>query len=221
MKMILKIIGLTIVHFALLVIPRIGLAQEINGTVKSKSSTISFEDFGLKNKLFNGDIHSNLTGSKYTITLSREQEKLEGIITNKFSSFGVKLSYDNKKIDGQIKRSTNHTRDDWDIDFFGNKLNGTVVHNAKNTADTYNLRYGTIKLTGTIHKKMNTLVYDLILNKKKITGIMSLNATAVKHSYSLMTEELTDDEYILFIFIESIKLMNERIDDIDDFQGND
>jgi hypothetical protein len=217
----IKIIGLAIVYFAILVIPRIGLAQEINGTVKSKSSTISFEDFGSAGHIFNGEIHSNLTGSKYTINLSSEQEKLEGIITNKFSSFGVKLSYKNRNIDGQIKRSTNHTRDDWDIDFFGNKLNGTVVHNAMNKADTYNLSYGTIKLTGTIHKKMNTLVYDLMLNKKKITGIMSLNATAVKHSYSLMTEQLTDDEYILFLFIESIKLMNERIDDIDDFQGND
>ena len=148
-----KIKGLAIVYFAILVIPRTGLAQEINGTVKSKSSTISFEDFGLKGNLFNGEIHSNLTGSKYTINLSSKKEKLEGIITNKFSSFGVNLTYQNKKIDGQIKRSTNDTSNEWDLDFFGNNLNGTVVHNAMNTANTYNLSYGTIKLTGRIHKR--------------------------------------------------------------------
>ena len=67
-----KIIGLAIVYFAILVIPRIGLAQEINGTVKSKSSTIAFEDFGSAGHIFNGEIHSNLTGSKYTINVSSE-----------------------------------------------------------------------------------------------------------------------------------------------------
>lgn len=221
MKIILKTIALAIVHFTLFVIPRIGIAQEITGTVKSKSSTIYFEDFGLEKNIFNGKIHSNLTGSKYTISLNNEKEEFEGVITNKFSTFGVNLSYKNKKIEGQIKKSTNHTKSEWDIDFFGKDLNGTVVHNAMNTADTYNLSYENKKITGTIQKKMNTLVYDLTLDKRKISGIMSLNATSVKHSYSLMTEQLTEDELILVLFIESIKLMNERIDDIDKFQGND
>ena len=90
-----------------------------------------------------------------------------------------------------------------------------------NTVDTYDLSYGNGKIKGTINKRANTFVYDLIFNKKKLSGTMSLNATAVKHTYNLTAEKLTDDEFVVLLFIESIKLINERIDDIDDFQGKE
>ena len=89
-----------------------------------------------------------------------------------------------------------------------------------NTVDTYDLSYGNRKIEGTIRKKINTLVYDLMFNKKKVSGTMSFNATTVKHTYNLTAEELTEDEFVVLLFIESIKLINERIDDIDNFQDN-
>ncbi len=46
---------------------------------------------------------------------------------------------------------------------------------------------------------------------------MAYNISTVKHTYSLQAEELTEDEFVVFLFIESIKLMNERIAEIDDF----
>jgi len=208
-------------YVAILIIPAIGIAQGISGIVKSKTSTIYFEDFGLENSLFNGEIHSNLSGSKYTVNLKNDQKGLEGIITDKLSKFNVDLKFNNNKIEGQIKRSTNHTKDQWDIQFFGKHLRGTVVHNAMNTTDTYDLSYENGKIVGTISKHMNTLVYDLTFNKKKVSGTMSRNATAVKHTYNLTTEALTEEEFVVLLFIESIKLINERIDDIDDFQDNE
>ena len=220
LKIRLKILILAIFHFTLFIIPEIGVAQEINGIVKSKTSTIYFEDFGLENIFFNGEIHSNISGSKYTVNLKNDQEEFEGIITDKLSKFNVDLNFKSNKIEGQIKRSTNHTKDEWDIQFFGQNLSGTVIHNAMNTVDTYDLSYGNSKIEGTIRKKINTLVYDLMFNKKKVSGTMSLNATAVKHTYNLTAEELTEDEFVVLLFIESIKLINERIDDIDNFQDN-
>ena len=216
-----KNLGLTILCFALLIIPAIGVSQGINGIVKSKTSTIYFEDFGLENILFNGEIHSNISGSKYTVNLKNDQKEFEGLITDKLSKFNVKLKFKGNKIEGEIKRSTNHTKDEWDIQFFGQNLRGTVIHNAMNTMDTYDLSYGNGKIEGTIGKKINTLVYDLMFNRKKVSGTMSLNATTVKHTYKLTAEELTEEEFLVFLFIESIKLINERIDDIDDFQGNE
>lgn len=216
----LKILGLTILYFTLLIIPEIGVSQGINGIVKSKTSTIYFEYFGLKNILFNGEIHSNISSSKYTVNLKNDQKEFEGIITDKLSKFNVNLKFKSNKIEGQIKRSTNHTKDEWDIQFFGQNLSGTVIHNAMNTIDTYDLSYGNGKIEGTIRKKINTLVYDLMFNRKKVSGTMSLNATTVKHTYDLTAEELTEDEFVVFLFIESIKLINERIYDIDNFQGN-
>lgn len=50
---------------------------------------------------------------------------------------------------------------------------------------------------------------------------MSLNATTVKNTYKLTKEELTEEGFFVFLFIESIKLINERINDIDDFQDNE
>lgn len=60
-----------------------------------------------------------------------------------------------------------------------------------------------------------------MFNKKKASGAMSLNATTVKNTYKLTTEELTEEVFFVFLFIESIKLINERINDIDDFQDNE
>lgn len=221
LKLRIKILGLSILHLALLIIPEIGAAQEINGIVKSKTSTIYFEDFGSEKISFNGEIHSNISGSEYILNLKNDDEEFKGVITDKLSRFNVDLNYKSNKIEGQIIRSTNHTKDEWDIQFFGQNLNGTVVHNAMNTVDTYDLNYGNRKIEGTISKKINTLDYDLMFNEKKISGNMSLNVTTVKHSYNLVAEELTEDEFVVLLFIESIKLINERADDIDDFQGNE
>jgi hypothetical protein len=219
--MTLKTLGIVALYFCSVLIPKSATAQVINGIVKSKTSTIYFEDFGFENTRFDGKIHSNLSGSKYTIHLKNEQDILEGEIIDKHSKFSVDLNYKGNKIKGEIKRSTNHKKDEWGLQFFEHNLSGTVVHNAMKTVDTYDLSYDNRKITGTIRKKMNTLVYDLLLDKKKVTGSMSLNVTTVKHTYSLKAEELTEDEFVVLLFIESIKLMNERIADIDDFQGND
>ena len=219
--MTLKTLGIVALYFCLVLIPESATAQEINGIVKSKTSTIHFEGFGFENTRFDGEIHSNLAGSKYIFDLKNEQDVLEGEIIDKLSKFNVDLNYKGKKIGGQIKRSTNHTKDEWDIQFFEHNLSGTVVHNAMQTRDTYHLSYDNRKITGTIYKKLNTLVYDLLLDNKKITGSMSFNVTTVKHTYSLKAEELTEDEFVVFLFIESIKLINERIAEIDDFQAND
>lgn len=216
----LKIFGLITLLLCLLVLPNNGVAQEINGIVKSKTSTIFFEGFGIDNMRFSGEIHSNIPGTKYMVNLAYDQEKFEGVITDKLSKFNVDLSYKNNKIEGEIKRSPNHTKDYWAIQLFEKNLNGTVIHNAMNTVDTYNLSYGNEKIEGTIHKKMNTLVYDLMINQKKVSGSMSFNATSVIHTYNLTAGGLSEDEFMVLFFIESIKLLNEHIHDIDDFQGN-
>lgn len=153
-----KKIGLTILCFSLLLIPAIGKSQGINGIVKSKTSTINFEYFGLENNLFNGEIHSNISGSKYTVNLKNDQKEFEGAITDKFSKFNVNLKFKGNNIEGEINRSTNHTKDEWDIQFFGQNLRGTVIHNTMNTMETYDLSYGNGKIEGTIGKKINTLV---------------------------------------------------------------
>lgn len=214
----LKILGLVILHLSLLIVPEIGEAQQINGTVRSKSSTIYFEDFGFESFHFNGEIESNFTGSKYTFLLKNGDQELKGEISDKLSKFGVNLSYKNKNIEGQIKRNPNHTADHWDVQFFGQKLSGTVGHNMANTKDTYDLIYGDKPIVGKIYLKLNSLVYDLQFGQKNISGTMAYNVSTVKHTYNLIAEDLTEDEFMVLVFIESIKLMNEHIDEIDDFQ---
>ena len=49
---------------------------------------------------------------------------------------------------------------------------------------------------------------------------MAYNISTVKHTYDLMAEDLTEDEFMVFFFIESINLFNERVDEIDEFQDN-
>jgi hypothetical protein len=217
----LKTLKLAVLYFALLLIPKNTAAQEITGTVRSKSSTIYFEDFGTETIRFNGEIRSNLSGSKYTVRLKNGKNELEGEITDKLSKINVNLSYKGKKIEGEIKRSTNNTKDQWDIEFLGHSLEGIVVYNAMGTASTYDFKYDANTVSGKIHKNLNTLVYDLALSEKKVSGKMSYNVSAVKHTYSLSAEDLSEDDIVLLLFMESNKLINEHIADIDDFQGND
>ena len=217
----LKTLGFAALCFCLLLTPEKGTAQEITGTVRANNSTINFEEFGSENKRFNGEIRSNLLGSKYTFHLKNGQEELEGEIMDKLSQFNVDLTYKGNTIEGQIKQSPNNTKDEWDIQFLGHKLTGRVVHNAMGTADTYDLSYNNKKITGKIHKNINTLAYDLQFGEKKVSGKMSYNISTVKHTYNLKAEELTDDEFLVLVFIESIKLMNELITDIEEFQSND
>lgn len=219
--MALKTLGIAVLYFFLLLIPEIGTAQEINGIVKSKTSTIHFEGFGFENTRFDGEIHSNISGSKYKVHLKNKQDVLEGEIIDKFSKFNVDLNYKGKKIKGQIHENLAETKDTWDLQFLEHKLTGTVSHDLSGTTDTYNLSYNNGEISGTIHEKLNnTFTYNLLINKKMITGNMSLNITSVKHTYKLKSEKLTEDEFVVLLFIETIKLINERIDDVDDFQRN-
>ncbi len=219
--MTIKKLGIGALYFCLVLIPGSGAAQEINGIVKSKTSTIYFEDFGFENTRFDGEIHSNISGSKYTIHLKNEQDVLEGEIIDKLSKFSVDLNYKGNEIKGEIKENLTGTKDTWDLQFLEHKLIGTVSHSLVGTTDTYNLSYNNRKITGKIHEKLNSIVYELLFDTKKISGSMAYNISTVKHTYSLQAEELTEDEFVVFLFIESIKLMNERIAEIDDFQDND
>lgn len=219
-NMKLKTLSLISILTILLAMSEVGIAQEINGLVKSKSSTIYFEGFGSDKLSFDGEIHSNLTGSTYKVDLKNGTDELEGEISDKFSKFTVDLDYKNQQIEGTIKRSPNGTKDEWDIDFFDQNLSGTVTHNAMKTVDTYKLSYGNQELSGTIGKKMGTLAYDLSLGNKKIGGSMAYGVSTTKHSYNLKAENLSEDEFMLLLFVETIKLLNEQIDDIDEFQGN-
>lgn len=197
-----------------------GIAQDITGIVKSKSSTINFEDFGYDQHRFSGEIKSNLSGSKYSIMLKSEAEILEGNMMDKLSNFELDLNYKDDKIEGLIKRSLSGVKDEWDINFLNKKLSGLVNHNAAYTVDTYDLTYGTVEIRGTIKRKVNTLVYDLLFDNKKVTGTMALNVTSVKHTYKLQADTLTEDEFAVLLLIESINLIKERIEDIDDFQNS-
>ena len=219
--MTLKTLGIVALYFCPVLIPESATAQEINGIVRSKTSTIYFEGFGFENMRFDGEIHSNISGSKYTIHLKNEQNVLEGEIIDKLSKFSVDLKYKGNEIKGEIKQNLKGTKDTWDLQFLEHKLTGTVSHSLVGTTDTYNLSYNNRKITGKIHEKLNSIGYELLFDTKKITGNLSSNVTMVKHTYSLKAEELTEDEFVVFLFIESIKLMNERIADIDDFQAND
>tara|TARA_B100000809_G_C14971972_1_gene471278 strand:- start:244 stop:903 length:660 start_codon:yes stop_codon:yes gene_type:complete len=215
----LKTLSIVAFYFFLMLIPESGTAQEINGIVKSKTSTIYFEGFGFENTLFNGEIHSNISGLKYTIHLKNEQDVLEGEVLDKLSKFSVDLNYKGKEIKGEIHKNLTGTKDTWDLQFLEHKLTGTVIYNLVGTTCTYNLSYDNIKITGEIHEKLNSIEYDLLFDTKKITGSMTTNFTGVKHTYRLEAEELSEDEFVVFLFIESIKLMNERIAEIDDFQN--
>lgn len=219
-KMNRKTTGAIILYFTLLLLPFIGNAQDISGIVNSKTSTIFFEDFAYNDTHFNGEIHSNIAGSKYTVKLKNGQESLEGVITDKFAKFKLNLSYKGNIISGEIKQSTNDTKDRWDVLFMGKSLNGTVYYNPLKTVSTYELNYGESKIEGTISQHMNKLVYDLRFDAKKLTGSMSYNVSTVKHTYELNTEDLSEDEFLVFFLIESIKLLNEHINDIEEFQEN-
>lgn len=218
--MILKTLGIVALYFSLLLIPESGTAQEINGIVRSETSTIYFEGFGFESTRFDGEIHSNISGSKYTIHLKNDQDVLEGEIKDKWVKFIVDLQFKDHEIKGEINENLNGTKDTWDLQFLEHKLTGTVSHNLVGTTDTYDLSYDNRKITGKIHEKLNSIEYDLLFDKKKILGSMAYNISTVKHTYSLKAEELTEDEFLVLLFIESIKLMNERIAEIDDFQGN-
>lgn len=218
--MIQKTTGALILYLTLLLLPSIGTAQDISGIVKSKTSTIFFEDFAYKDSHFNGEIHSNIAGAEYTVKLKNGQESLEGVITDRFAKFKLNLSYKGNIISGEIKQSTNDTKDRWDVQLMGESLNGMVFYNPLKTVSTYELNYGESKIEGTISQHMNKLVYDLRFNAKKINGSMSYNVSSVKHTYELSTENLSEDEFLVFVLIESIKLLNEHINDIEEFQEN-
>lgn len=189
--------------------------------MKSKTSTFYFQGFGFENTRFDGEIHSNISGSKYTIHLKNEQNVLEGEAKDKSLKFIVDLRFKGYEIKGEINKSLTETKDTWDFQFLEYKLTGTVSHNLAGTTNTYNLSYGDRKITGKIHEKLNSIMYELLFDTKKISGSMTYNISTVKHTYNLQAEELTEDEFVVFLFIESMKLINERIAEIDDFQDND
>lgn len=215
----LKILKLVIFSFILL--PFIGKAQKISGVVKSKSTTISFDDFGFDDFSFHGDVHSNLVGSKYTLDLKSNDAYFKGLITDKLSKFIVEIDTKLGKIEGEIDRAPNGTKDYWELLVFGKQLNGTVVHNMMGTKDTYHLIYDAANIEGAITKDWGALAYDLKIGAKKITGKMKYNISTVKHSYSLTADQITKEEFLVLFFIEVIKLINEQISEIDEFQGND
>ncbi|WP_152286015.1 hypothetical protein [Flavicella marina] len=208
-----------VVIFILLVSEKLS-SQEITGIVNTKTTTIHFEDFGYGDARFNGEIHSNFTGSKYTVNLKSDSGELSGIIKDKFSKFHVDLKSPFGKIEGKIDRAPNHTNDLWDIQVQGKKLVGKVTHNMMGTEDTYELNFDNKKITGSVHSKGTGLAYDLMFGEKKITGKMKYNVSTVKHTYSLSGTDLTPEEFNTFLFIECVKLINEYINDIDEFQNN-
>ncbi|WP_075603708.1 hypothetical protein [Saccharicrinis aurantiacus] len=220
MKTVYKTLKLVLVLCLLPIVPRV-TAQQIHGIVKSKTSTIHFEEFSYGENQLQGDIHSNLSGTKYTVNMHNGSKKLEGVIKDKYAKFSVDLSYNDSKIEGEIKRSTNGTKDVWDVNVLNKKLSGKVVHNALKTVDTYQLTYGNKNISGRTYKELNKHVYELQFGEKTIIGDMAYNVTTVKHTYNLKGDGLTDDEFIVFVFIESIKLINERIAEIEEFQGEE
>ncbi len=203
-----------------LVLPFIGLSQEISGIVKTKISYISFENFGLNELDFNGTIKENFLGTKYKVNLQSEEEDLTGEIYDQLSRFEIDLHYGDQNITGHVKRSTNRTNDKWDIDFMGQKLTGTIRYNYMETKATYELSLGDDQLTGTVRKNFNTREYDLQYGVSSISGTMTLNLTSVKHTYSLKSEELSNKEFLVFFFVEFMQLINYEIWDTEDFQDD-
>ena len=217
MKLLLKNRSVLLLMLLLFLSMEGAYAQHITGLVKSKSSTIYFEDFGTEIKRFDGQIKSNFVGSKYSIQMTDGKENFSGEIKEKFSKFVIDIKYGDKIIKGEIELSPNHTVDEWDIEIFGKKLSGTVDHNIMNTEDFYELIYDGQKISGSIFLRLNHLVYDLKFGKNNISGKMAYNISTVKHKYELNIDGLTEEEFEVLFFIECIKLLNEFVDENEDF----
>ena len=196
----------------------VGIAQEIGGVIKLKSSTIFFDNFGFNDFNFTGEIHSNLSGSKYTVQLKSNNDTFEGLITDKFSKLHIDLTYKNTVVKGVIDMSTNGTKDTWDVLIDEKRLSGVVKHNALGTADTYELQFENRKLSGEIFKNLNSLVYDLMFGESDISGVMKYNISTVKHTYDLKAENLSKEDFVVVLFVEIIKLINEHITEVEEFQ---
>lgn len=195
-------------------------AQTISGIVLAKSPTIKFEDVGSENQKVNGEIKSNITGSKYTLSLTVGGQKVTGEIKDKLSKFLMEVKVGDHQITGEIDRAPNHTLDTWDVDFMGEKITGKVQHNMMNSKNSYELQYEKQPISGNIKDHLNGLNYELNFLGNPITGEMTYNVTTVKHTYNLTTSTLSEEEFILWWFIESIKLLHEHVDEVDEFQNN-
>ena len=123
-------------------------------------------------------------------------------------------------ITGEVDRAPNHTSDTWYVAFMGKKITGEVIHNMMNSKNTYKLQYGDQPITGTIGDRLNTLEYKMNFLGNPITGPMTYNVTTVKHTYNLNTSALSKEGFVLWWFIESIKLIHEYVDEVDEFQNN-
>lgn len=202
-------------------LPLVTFSQEIEGVIKTKTTYISFSDFGLPSNRINGSVKQNLLGSKFKINLLSNHSKLSGEVYEKLSHFIIDLRYGDEAISGKIKKSTNRTSDQWNVTFLGKSLSGTIRYNVLKNKATYNLLLDDIPFTGSVQKSLNTHEYDLHIGSSSIEGTMTLNLTSVKHSYALKTADLSDNDFLVFFFVELIQLMNYEIWNAEDFQEND
>lgn len=192
----------------------------LTGDLNSKATSIVFENVMYNGKPVAGIIKPNIAVSKYHIDISGKAQQLSGLVYIRANKRALALSYGDQTIKGEIKHPLANDTHKWDVEFLNETIQGMVTHNVVGTRATFELSSDSYKVSGQIKRKVGAVIYNLKINEKSVKGVIKENVVG-KERYTLVLDHLTENELALFFVIESMRIIEEDLESIEDFQKDD
>lgn len=220
--------NLLVVSLSFFLIPYTSVAQDtsqvsidsinLTGITKSKATAMVFESIIYNGVPVKGILKPNALGSKYHLDIEGNGKSMTGLIYTKEFKRVLDLSFQEKAITGEIKLPVAGSAHKWNVNFLNDQITGAVVYNLAETKATFDLTSKEYKVTGQIKEKVSSVTYNLKINGKSVKGV--IKQAPNKQKYSLVLDHLNENELALFFLIESIRMIDEDIEDVEDFQNN-
>ncbi|UTW66305.1 hypothetical protein KFE94_16890 [bacterium SCSIO 12643] len=192
----------------------------LTGTLNSKTTSIVFENVMYDGKPVSGTIKPNIAVSKYHIDISGKTNQLSGVVYIRDYKRALDLSYGGQSIKGEIKQAVASGARKWNVEFLNETIQGAVVYNAAGTKATFDLSSRSYNVSGQIKRKVGAVIYNLTINEKSVKGVIKEGVVG-KEYYNLVLDHLSENELVLFFTIESMRVIEEDLESIEDFQNGD
>lgn len=190
----------------------------LKGTIKSKSTYLVFDHLIYNGTPIKGELKPNLLGTKYHVSFEGNHKVMEGFIYTKEYKKSVDLSFQEKNIKGDIKTALTGGTHKWEVDYLGEQLTGEVRYNVQKTKATFDLKSKGYVVTGQIKQRDLSVIYALKINGKSVKGTIK-DQIPNNQKYTLVLNGLNENELALFFLIESIRVIDQDMEDNDDFQN--
>ncbi|MGB1003540.1 MAG: hypothetical protein ACPGVC_04885 [Salibacteraceae bacterium] len=213
----MRILRIAIILVIAMSLSKAGFTQETNdknsnsetlqGVAKTGSIKMTFTDITYKGLKVEGSLKPNVTMTKYTLDFHGEGFELSGEVLVKELKRVLHLNYNGQEITGEIKHPAlgihNHP---WNVNFLGSELKGAVSFNATYNKATFDVASEYYKIAGFIKDKDLSIDYGLTINNKSINGVIKRKLIE-KIEYNLELDHLIQEEFGLFLLIETIRLI--------------